>query len=168
MSANIEDYYLTPHELGYGPIVKFDHDFVGRAALEAMPAPRRKKVTFVWNGDDATRVMGGLFQNGTIGKYVDLPLANYATLPFDRVVKDGATAGLSTYTAYSFNERAMLSLGCVDVALSEPGTEVTIVWGEEDAGRKPTSEPHVQTSIRATVAPVPYGEVARVAYRPRT
>jgi hypothetical protein len=26
----------------------------------------------------------------------------------------------------------------------------------------------VQTRIRATVAPVPYGEVARTAYRPRT
>jgi syringate O-demethylase len=44
---------------------------------------------------------------------------------------------------------------------------VTIVWGEEDSGRKPTSEPHVQTRIRATVAPVPYGEVARTAYRPK-
>ncbi|MBV8844744.1 MAG: hypothetical protein JO307_18215, partial [Bryobacterales bacterium] len=27
-SKNIEDYYLTPHDLGYGPSVKFDHDFV--------------------------------------------------------------------------------------------------------------------------------------------
>ena len=167
MSTNIEDYYLTPHELGYGPIVKFDHDFVGRAALEAMPAPRRQKVTFVWNGDDVTRALASLFQPGANSKFIDLPLANYATLPFDTVEQNGKTVGLSTYTAYSFNERAMLSLGCVDVALSEPGTEVTIVWGEEDAGRKPTSEPHAQTGIRATVAPVPYGEVARTAYRPR-
>ena len=166
MSANIEDYYLTPHELGYGSIVKFDHDFVGRAALETMPAPRRQKVTFVWNGDDVARALGTLFQPGANSKFIDLPLANYATLPFDRVEKDGTTVGLSTYTAYSFNERAMLSLGCVDAALG-PGTEVTIVWGEEDAGRKPTSEPHVQTRIRATVAPVPYGEVARTAYRPK-
>jgi vanillate/3-O-methylgallate O-demethylase len=149
--------------------VKFDHEFIGRAALEAMPAPRRKKVTLVWNGDDVTRVMGGLFQPGSIGKYIDLPLANYATLPFDKVVDDdGTTVGLSTYTAYSFNERAMLSLGCIDLAACPHGSEVTIVWGEEDAGRKPTSEPHVQTRIRATVAPVPYGEVARTAYRPRT
>ena len=93
MSANIEDYYLTPHELGYGPIVKFDHDFIGRAALEPMPAPRRKKVTFVWNGDDLTRAMGALFQAGAISKFIDLPLANYATLPFDRVVKDGSHGG---------------------------------------------------------------------------
>jgi vanillate/3-O-methylgallate O-demethylase len=167
MSANIEDYYLTPHELGYGAIVKFDHEFIGRAALEQMPAPRRHKVTLVWNGDDLTRALGTLFHPGENSKFIDLPLANYATLPFDRVEKDGKPAGLSTYTAYSFNERAMLSLGCVDVGLT-PGTEVTIVWGEEDAGKKPTSEPHVQTRIRATVAPVPYGEVARTAYRPRS
>jgi vanillate/3-O-methylgallate O-demethylase len=173
VSSNIEDYYLTPHELGYGSIVKFDHDFVGRAALEQMPAPRRKKVTLVWNGDDLTRVMGSLFQSGgPIAKYVDLPLANYATLPFDTVlkdnaVKDGEPVGLSTYTAYSFNERAMLSLACVDVALSEPGTPVTIVWGESDGASKPTVEPHAPANIRATVAPVPYGEVARVAYRPK-
>ena len=34
VSDNIEDYYLTPYELGYGPFVKFDHDFIGRDALE--------------------------------------------------------------------------------------------------------------------------------------
>jgi syringate O-demethylase len=61
----------------------------------------------------------------------------------------------------------MLSLACIDVALSEPGTPVTIVWGESDGSSKPTVEPHVQATIRATVAPVPYGEVARVAYRPK-
>src|SRR5207253_8362407 len=33
-SPNIEDYYLTPWDLGYGPHVKFDHDFIGREALE--------------------------------------------------------------------------------------------------------------------------------------
>ena len=36
--TNIADYYLTPWDLGYGPFVKFDHDFVGRAALEKMAA----------------------------------------------------------------------------------------------------------------------------------
>src|SRR5688572_15997372 len=76
--------------------------------------------------------------------------------------------GLSTYTGYNFNERAMLSLGIVDNELSEPGTEVTVVWGEENGGTtKPTVERHAQIEIRATVQPVPISEVARVAYRPR-
>jgi glycine cleavage system aminomethyltransferase T len=170
-SANIEDYYLSPWDLGYGSIVKFDHDFVGRAALERMAAgPHRRKVTFVWDGEDLARAMGALFTGGPGDqpKYIDLPLANYATLPFDKVVKDGRTVGLSTYTAYTWNERAMLSLGCIDDACSAPGTEVHLVWGEEGGGTsKPTVERHTQVTIRATVAPAPYSHVAREAYRPK-
>ncbi len=33
-SNNIAGYYFTPYDLGYGQFVKFDHDFVGREALE--------------------------------------------------------------------------------------------------------------------------------------
>ena len=97
-----------------------------------------------------------------------LPLANYATLPYDKVLKGGKTVGLSTYTGYLYNERAMVSLGMVDNEQAAPGTEVTLVWGEEGRGTtKPTVERHKQTEIRAIVAPVPISEVARVAYRPK-
>jgi glycine cleavage system aminomethyltransferase T len=110
-----------------------------------------------------------LTQPGDPYKYIDLPLANYATLPYDKVLKDGKVVGLSTYTGYTYNERAMLSLGIVDVAYAEPGTQVTVVWGEEGGGSsKPTVERHKQIEIRATVAAVPYAEVARVAYRPHS
>jgi glycine cleavage system aminomethyltransferase T len=168
-SENIADYYLTPYDLGYGPFVKFDHDFVGRQALEKMANNQiKKKVTLVWNGDDVERALGTLFHGGgDPAKYIDLPLANYATLPFDRVMKDGKRVGVSTYTGYTYNERVMISLGVVDAAQSEPGTPVTIVWGEEGRGStKPTVERHKQIEIRATVAAVPYAEVARMAYRP--
>jgi vanillate/3-O-methylgallate O-demethylase len=169
-SDDITDYYFTPYDLGYGPFVKFDHDFVGRDALEKIAAkPRRKKVTLVWNGDDVARVFRSLFHSrGDITKYIDFPLANYSTLPYDKVVKDGKTVGVSTYTGYTYNERAMISLAVIDVEHSELRSEVTIVWGEEGRGSaKPTVERHVQTEVRATVAPVPYSEVARVAYRPQ-
>ncbi|MEX0590521.1 MAG: aminomethyl transferase family protein [Xanthobacteraceae bacterium] len=169
-SADITDYYLTPYDLGYGPFVKFDHDFVGREALEKMAnGPRRKKVTLVWNGDDLTRAFGTLFRrSGEMAKYIDLPLANYSTLPFDEVRRNGKRIGLSTYTGYTVNERAMISLAVLEAAHSELGTEVALVWGEEGRGSsKPTVERHVQTEIRATVAPAPISEVARVAYRPR-
>ena len=170
VSENITDYYLTPSDLGYGPFVKFDHEFLGRAALEKIAAnPRRKKVTLVWNGQDFARVFGSLIGSGDdIEKYIDLPLANYATLPYDKVTKNGKTIGLSTYTGYTYNERSMISLGIVDNEHAEPGTEVTVVWGEEGGGTsKPTVERHRQIEMRATVASVPYAEVARLAYRPR-
>jgi glycine cleavage system aminomethyltransferase T len=168
-SDNIADYYLTPWDLGYGAFVRFDHDFVGRAALETMAAkPARSKVTLVWNGEDVERAFGTLFDRGDNAKYIDLPLANYATLPYDKVVSSNRTVGLSTYTGYNFNERAMLSLAILDNDQSQPGTQVTLVWGEEDGGTaKPTVERHAQTEIRATVHPAPISEVARVAYRPK-
>jgi vanillate/3-O-methylgallate O-demethylase len=171
-SDNIADYYLTPYDLGYGPFVKFDHQFVGREALEKMAGnPQRKKVTLVWNGDDVTRAFGSMFNtdpSSDPGKYIDLPLANYATLPYDKVLKNGKPVGISTYTGYTFNERAMVSLAMVDVALSEPGNEVTVVWGEEQGGStKPTVERHKQVEIRATVAPAPISDVARSSYRPK-
>src|SRR5688572_10081032 len=168
-SENIADYYLTPWDLGYGPFVRFDHDFVGRPALERMAAaPSRTKVTLVWNGADVEHALGTFFAGGSNAKFIDLPLSNYATLPYDTVLSGGRMVGLSTYTGYNFHERAMLSLAIVNNELSEPGTEVTVVWGEENGGTtKPTVERHAQIEIRATVQPVPISEVARVAYRPK-
>jgi vanillate/3-O-methylgallate O-demethylase len=169
-SNNIADYFLNPYELGYGPFVKFDHDFIGRFAIEKMAArPNRKKVTLVWNDKDLAGVFQSLFHPGDdAAKYIDLPIANYATLPYDKVLKNGRTIGLSTYTGYTYNERAMVSLAMLDVEHAALGTEVTIIWGEEGRGSsKPTVERHVQSQIRAIVAPAPLSDVARDAYRPK-
>ena len=166
-SDDISDYYLTPHDLGYWPFVKFDHDFVGRDALERMADdPRRRKVTLAWSGEDVTRAMGTLFEKGDPVKYIDLPLSNYATWPSDKVLSgsDGDVVGVSTFSGYSYNERTMLSLAIVDVDV-EIGTEVVLVWGEEGGGsEKPVVERHTQAEIRAVVSPAPYSEVARTSY----
>jgi vanillate/3-O-methylgallate O-demethylase len=164
-SNDIADYYLTPHDLGYWPFVKFDHEFIGREALEKIAeTPRRKKVTLAWNGDDVAHAMGTMFQDGDAAKYIDLPLSNYATWPYDKVLKDGRIVGISTFSGYSYNERSMLSLAMVDVD-TELGTEVTLVWGEEGGGSsKPVVERHVQAEIRAIVSPCPYSDVARSSY----
>ena len=57
-SPDIQDYYFTPRELGYGNVVKFDHDFVGREALERTAGDdHRRKVTLVWDPADVARVV---------------------------------------------------------------------------------------------------------------
>ena len=59
----------------------------------------------------------------------------------------------------------MLSLGILDNEFAEVGTEITLLWGEEGGGSaKPTVERHKQIEIRATVGPIPYGQVARETY----
>jgi syringate O-demethylase len=165
-SEDIEDYYLTPYDLGYGPIVKFDHEFVGREALERMAnQPHRKKVTLALDDIDVTHAISTMFQKRDRAKYFDFPSAVYATLPYDKVVLDGKVIGISTWCGYSANEGKMLTLAMLDEEYSKPGTEVIFVWGEENGGSpRPTVERHVQTAIRATVSPVPYSEVARTSY----
>jgi vanillate/3-O-methylgallate O-demethylase len=166
-SDNVEDYYLTPWDLGYGSFVKFDHDFTGKEALEKIAKnPRRKKVTLAWNGEDVTRAIGSMFQKGgDIYKAIDLPLTNYASLSYDKVLRNGKMVGLSTFSSYSYNERTMLSLAILDNEHAEVGTQVSLIWGEEGGGSsKPTVERHKQIEIRATVGPVPYGREARETY----
>jgi glycine cleavage system aminomethyltransferase T len=165
-SANIEDYYLTPWDLGYGAFVRFDHDFIGRAALEKLATrEHRKKVTLALDNEDVTRVLSSMFQKGARAKYIDFPSAVYSMHPFDKVLVDGQPAGISTWVGYSSNEGRMLTLAVMDAKHSKPGTKVSLLWGEENGGSaKPAVERHVQTEIRATVSPVPYSEVARDSY----
>ena len=168
-SAEIADYYLTPYDIGYGKTVRFDHDFVGRAALEAMAqtiaetGPPRTKVTLVWNADDVTAAVGSLYRPGPGAKYMEMPKARYATHHEDKVLRDGRQVGISLDCGYLANEREFVSLATVDTALARPGTEVTVVWGEHPVSAKPAVEPHVQVEIRAVVAPSPFD--ARENYR---
>jgi glycine cleavage system aminomethyltransferase T len=165
-SGNVEDYYLTPWDLGYGGFVKFDHDFIGRSALEAMATmPRRKKVTLALDNEDVARVISSMFQKSGRAKYIDFPSAVYAMHPFDEVVIGGRSVGMSTWIGYSSNEARMLTLAILNEEHGKPGTQVQLVWGEANGGSsKPTVERHVQTMIKATVSPVPYSEVARDGY----
>jgi len=168
VSPNIEDYYLTPWALGYGNFVRFDHDFIGRSALEKMDVKSQfKKVTFAWNTEDLTKIFGSMLRSDGRGyKYFDLPLANYGYFNFDTVLDaQGAHLGFSMWTGYSENERTALSLGIVrhDVPI---GSEVGVVWGEPDGGtQKATVERHEQLSVRAIVSPAPYAQVARGDYK---
>lgn len=168
VSDRIDDYYLNPWELGYGSFIRFDHEFHGREALAGMkPEDQRKKVTLAWNPDDMAKIVASLFNpDGEQYKFFDVPLANYASSNYDRVIDGGGrTVGLSMFTGYSYNEKQALSLAIIrhDIPI---GTELRVVWGEEGGGTaKTTVEPHQQIEVRAIVSPIPYSRVARETYK---
>jgi len=155
VSEDVTDYYLTPMERGQGHLIAYDHDFIGREALEEREQ-KRERVTYVWNEEDVVDVYGSLFEKGDTKKFVDLPdTANsWSKSHYDEVRKDGEVVGLSKYPGYLYYEREMLSLGTIDVEHSDPGTAVTFVWGDTSSKRK--VERHEPTEIRATVADAPY------------
>jgi len=158
---------MNPWELGYGSFVKFDHDFHGREELESLDkGAQRNKVTLAWNSEDMAKIYASLFEpNGDHYKFFDLPLANYASSNYDRVVDaSGNTVGLSMFTGYSYNEKRALSLGTIDHEIPL-GTELKVVWGEPNGGTKKTTvEPHKQIEVRVVVSPVPYAVTAREQY----
>ena len=74
-SENIEDYYLTPYDLGYGPTVKFDHDFVGREALEKIAKnPKRTKVTLALNDGGCDEGHGHHVRKGRSSQVLRVPV----------------------------------------------------------------------------------------------
>ena len=165
-SHDIEHYYLTPWDMGLDRIMKFDHDFIGRAALERMvDRPHRTKVTLVWSKDDISRIQSSLFEPGIPFRYIEFPIASYGFPQCDAVrTRDGKLVGRAGFSGYSANEAKILSIASVDRDLATPGTELLLTWGEPDGGsRKAAVERHRQTDVRVTVAPVPYADAARAA-----
>ncbi|WP_032405605.1 aminomethyltransferase family protein [Rhodococcoides fascians] len=146
--SDISQYYRSPVELGWARNINFDHDFLGRQALEAeKAAPARVIRSLVWNADDVQDVFSSLFRPGENYTYMEMPRDQRGFMWADEVTKGGDLVGVATSRGYSYYFRQMLSLVTIDVEHSEPGTEVTVHWGKPGGPQK---------AIRATVAPAPY------------
>lgn len=160
VSEDVTDYLVQPGELGYGRLVHFDHDFLGRDALLARKdAPQRTKVTLEWNNDDVFAVLRQSLQvgGGPRAKFIALPVPMYATFQYDAVQVDGRTIGVSQWMSYSSNAGALLSSALLDAGEAQIGREVTLLWGEPGS-RRANVERHEVVGIRARIAPVPYFE----------
>jgi vanillate/3-O-methylgallate O-demethylase len=153
-SEDIEDYYVSPYDLGYGKSIAFNHDFIGREALEkARESHRRTKVTLVLDPADVSRVLGP--DHGY-----------YLTYARHRVeTPDGALVGLTHQTATLDPAGTILALSLIDNEYATPGTEVTVVWGEHPGPGTDADADLGFPRIRATVAPAPYDAHARTQYR---
>ncbi|MEU5629693.1 MULTISPECIES: aminomethyl transferase family protein [Streptomyces] len=157
-SADIEDYYLTPWDLGYDRLLRLDHDFIGRDALESLAdQPHRRKVWLRWNDDDVTRVMAAnLFGGKQRTRYLQVPYATYGTLQYDSVLAGDRIVGISNRTGYTVGIGHWASLAMIEEPEAVDGREVTVLWGEPDGGAgRANIESHVQTEIRATISTAP-------------
>ena len=134
-------------------MVRFDHDFNGREALEKIAASRHRQIcTLEWNHEDIMDIYAQNFK--TDGK-------NYKEflLPFDQqgngfgnsqdkvLNADGNAIGASMQPIYTDYYKKVISLGVLDADYVEEGTKVTVLWGNKDTDIK---------EIHATVAKYPY------------
>jgi glycine cleavage system aminomethyltransferase T len=158
VSSEISDYYVNPIELGYGPLVDFEREFVGRDALRRHAAnPRRKKVTLVWSQEDVAAAMRSSLFDDMLerARFISLPNPMYATFQHDAVLSGDAVVGQSQWLAYSANVGTIISLAVVGLEKAVSGTDINVLWGEPSSQRK-TVDAHAVRPIRARVAPAPY------------
>jgi glycine cleavage system aminomethyltransferase T len=152
MGPEINLRYRNPVELGWGNAVRFDHDFIGREALEKEKAnPRRAMVTLEWNREDILDVVASLLQPGE--HYMPMSTSHFGqeqghgVLYADQVLKDGRLIGISSGRNYSYYYRQMISLCSIDTEYRALGTEVSVLWGNPGTRQK---------EIRAVVSRFPY------------
>ena len=163
-SNDITDYYRTPIELGWRSYVSFDHGFKGDGALKKeVEEPERTLVTLFWDDDDVLDVFASLFQEGEPHELFRLPANFHPRVRTDKVVKGDKSVGTSTSPGYIYDARSLLSLCTMEFQYSDPGTEVTIIWGEGGNPASPAVERHTSKKIQAEVAPAPYKEDKRKA-----
>ena len=153
---DFRNYVHNPYELGWGGAIKFDHDFIGRAALEKICAQdKRHIVTLEWNVDDIADVWASQFRDEEPYKFIDEP-TDFSFLSGahrDYVLDaDGNMLGLSFGRQNSAYFHRMISICCLDTEFAQLGTEVYVLWG--DVGKR-------QKKIRAAVVRYPYNNVLR-------
>ena len=154
-SEDIRDYYRNPYELGWGHMVKFDHDFVGREALEKIrDSAHRQVVTLEWDKDDIMKVFKSYFEEGEepyedMAFPQDFGIMGAAENHYyqHKVLKNGKIVGVSMWRTYTLYYRKTISMCCIDADQAQIGNEVTLIWGGN--GKR-------ELEIRAKVARYPY------------
>lgn len=147
--------FRTPGDVGWIWMAKFDHDFIGREAVEAEANnPRRTIVTLRWNKDDVMDIFASQFQKGEEYKMIEFPCGQQqpAGGHADLVTKNGAPIGVSSSTIYSYYYREVISHCSISVDQAEIGNEVIVHWG--DFGKR-------IKEVRATVEAFPFLDLPR-------
>lgn len=157
MEGDFSARYRNPIELGWEKTINFDHDFLGKEALQKILAgPHRKMVTLEWNKEDILDIHHSQLEPGE--PYKDIAMPDDISWGFpgyhaDKVVnEDGKTVGISTGRMLAWFYREMISICSIDAEYSNLGTEVFVVWGEPGTRQK---------KIRARVARYPYHDTDR-------
>lgn len=161
MGDDLENRFVTPYDVGWGFLVNFNHDFMGKEALLAISQnPRKTVVTLEWNADDVGAVYASQFKGQDVpaSEPIDyLPLdvdfnSFRWTYRNDKVLADGVQIGHTGLRTNSYYYQRMLSLAFIDKDYSQEGREVTVIWGTPGTPQK---------EIRATIARFPYNTVLR-------
>lgn len=148
---NPQNAFVTPFDVKWEYLINYDHDFIGKAALEQLKKnPPRTAVTLEWDAGDVGKVFASQF----MGKDTEpcdeiVSTGDGGEAPFfmSKVLADGKMIGMTAGRSRDYYHRRMISLAFIDKAYAVEGKELTVIWG---------TNPATAMEVRATVAPFPY------------
>lgn len=149
---NKENAFVTPYDVGWGYLVNFDHDFIGKEALQELAEnPPRQVVTLEWNAKDIGEAVATQFSGTEVQPCDDMSSVGDGggDNPFimSKVLADGKMIGVATGRTRDFYHQRMISLAFIEKEYAQEGRELTVTWG---------TNPDLAVKIRAKVAAFPY------------
>lgn len=148
----------SPFDLGWGNLVRFNHNFMGKEALMKEAESKAKAmVHLIWNRDDILKVVEASLdvekQGDPIDMFCDYDFVrNCNGLHMDAVYDGEKFIGASSGRMTSAKTREMISLCTIDADYAVEGKEVEVLWGTPGT---------YQTRVRAKVMLFPYNKVDR-------
>ena len=148
---DIENAFVTPFDVDWDYLINYEHEFIGKAALEELKKnPPRKVVTLEWDAGDVGRVFASQFMGKDMIPGDDISsVGDGGESPFvmSKVMLDGEMVGVAAGRTHDYYHRRMISLGYVRRDLAVEGKQLSLLWG---------TNPDSVMEIRATVSAFPY------------
>lgn len=145
--------FLSPIDCGWEKMISFNHEFPGKAALEAeISGHHNTLVHLIWNAEDCAKVIAASMDKDL---RVDMmPLAEDFNLVrssreihIDQVLDGDKVVGGASGRMFSPKNYEMMSLAVIDEDYAVEGKKVEVLWGRPGT---------TQMRIRAVVTLAPY------------
>ena len=153
LPADSELQYHSPYDCGWGGLVRFGHEFPGKAALlEESERLHNTAVHLLWNKEDVLAVQAAAMDPERRVDYMDMVgdydyRNNCMSIHMDAIMDGDQIIGASSGRMLSAKTREMISIATLREDYAEEGREVEVLWG------RPGTH---QMRVRATVTLFPY------------
>lgn len=153
LDPNSDLVYRSPIDVGWEKMIKFDHEFTGKEALQKELANHHNTmVHLIWNVDDCLKVIRSSFDKDNYCDTMELVgdfdyVRSTRGMHMDEVYSGEEMIGVASGRMLSSKTREMISLCTIDQDYAVEGKEVEVLWGSPGTR---------QMRIRAKVTLFPY------------
>ena len=146
MGDDLQARFVTPYDVGWDFLIKYNHDFIGKEALlEMSKKPQKKCVTLEWNAEDVAEVFATMLSPGEEPcEDITKPCAleyYFCVREFgfeyraDKVLAADKEIGITSGKIISYTYNSMISLAFISAEYAKEGTELEILWGTPGTAR---------------------------------